>query len=158
MRKLAEFSSEGFATEAYELIDKTCFVIADADVDDDGSGQSHGDPYHQGDTTLHHRDGTPLNADEEYYIVLPPSLIRAVAGIVLGCQAWVEWGDKRLPAVVGDVGPLRKIGELSYALARDLGINPNPNTGGVDDKEVLYQWSPGVPANVNGRLYDLQKS
>jgi len=49
--------------------------IADADIDADGSGSSHGDPYFQNDTTLHY-NGMALNSDVDKFIVVPPSLDR----------------------------------------------------------------------------------
>lgn len=124
-------------------------------VDDDGTGSAHGDPYHQRDTSLH-RNGRPLNADVDLYIVVPPQILRGVAPTVLGSQAWVTFRGNTVPAVVGDIGPHGRLGELSVALARALGINPDPNTGGVDVPSVLYVIQPGCPAAANGIQYQLQ--
>ncbi len=155
-RPLESFNSEGFRTTAYELSeDGPCVVMADADVDVDGSGSSHGDPYYQNDTSLH-LNGKPLNSDVDKFIVLPPPVTNAVTGIVLGCQATVHYRGKSSQAVVGDIGPTKKIGEISYALALALGINPSPISGGVDDASVRYEWTPGVAAVVDGKAYDLQ--
>ncbi len=126
-------------------------------IDDDGAGAPHGDRFHLGDTSLH-RNGAPLNADTEFYIVLPPQIIRGVAPIVLGSMACVTYRDVTMPAVVGDIGPHHRIGEMSIALARALGINPDANTGGDDKPDVLYRVLPGVPAIVNGIQYELQHS
>ena len=71
MRTLWTFNAEGFTTSAYEEPDGSCHMFADYDVDVDGSGSSHGDPYFQPDTTLH-RAGKALNSDLENFIVLPP--------------------------------------------------------------------------------------
>lgn len=157
-RILGTFTGESkyFTASAYELVPHgICELTADYDVDVDGSGSSHGDKYFQPDTTLHFQ-GAPLNSDEEDFIVLPPACILNVEGLVLGCQAWVTYRGKKFPAVVGDVGPTRKVGEGSYHLAKLLGMNPSPVNGGEDYAKVLYEWRPGIPAVVNGRTYSLQ--
>lgn len=126
-------------------------------IDDDGTGSAHGDRYHQSDTSLHHF-GRPLNADVDRYIVLPPQVVHGVAPIVLGSQAYVTYKGVRKPAVVGDVGPKARLGEISTSLAGDLGINQNPNTGGDDNDDLSYEVYPGVPAKVDGVTYSLQPS
>jgi hypothetical protein len=118
---------------------------ADADIDVDGSGPSHGDPYYQPDTSLHLL-GQPLNSDVDRYIVVPPAIIRFVKPVVLGCMAKVTYRGKTTDAVVGDVGPRTKAGEISRACAIALGINPSPISGGVDSIEVDYEIFPGTPA------------
>lgn len=157
-RLLGTFTGEkrDFVADAFEFSPNgSCFMTADYDVDVDGSGSSHGDPYFQPDTSLH-QNGKPLNSDQECYIVLPPDCIRKVQGIVLGCQAWVTYNGRKFPAVVGDVGPTRKVGEGSYRLAQLLHIPPSPINGGVDGAKVLYEWWPGTPAVVDETTYSLQ--
>lgn len=154
-RAIASFSAEGFQTTAWELEDGSCNMMADMDIDVDGIGDSHGDPYFQPDTTLHF-NGKALNSDVDKFIVLPPPLIRGVAEIVLGCYAKVYYRGHVCEAVVGDVGPTRKVGEASRAVARVLGINQSPINGGVDDASVRYEWFPGKPATVDGRAYSLR--
>lgn len=157
-RPIERFNSEGFKTTAWELSEHgPCSVMADADIDVDGSGPSHGDPDYQPDTTLH-LNGKPLNADVDKFIVLPKPCINGVKGIVMGCQAHVFYRGKSSAAVVGDSGPTYKIGEISRALAIALSINPSPTSGGVDDASVRYEWIPGVAAVVDGKAYDLQAS
>jgi hypothetical protein len=128
-----------------------------AAIDADGSGPSHGDPDKQDDTSLHH-NGEPLNADVDQYVVVPPQIISGVGPIVLGCQAHVTFEGKTVPAVVGDVGPRKKLGEISIACAKALGIPSSPVNGGVDEHVVGYVIEPGVPAQVNGKTYHLQAS
>ena len=130
---------------------------AKAAIDADGSGPSHGDPDKQDDTSLHH-NGQPLNADVDQYIVVPPAIISGVKPIVLGSQAHVTFGGKTVPAVVGDIGPHRKLGEISVACARALSIPSSPVSGGVDEHVVEYVIEPGVAADVNGVNYQLQPS
>jgi hypothetical protein len=125
-------------------------------IDDDGTGSGHGDPDHQADTSLH-LNGQPLNADIDQYIVVPPQIIVGVKGVVLGCQAHVTYRFLQAVAVVGDIGPHAKLGEMSIALANALGIDSNPNTGGVDEAPaVYYHIHPGQAAIVNGKQYNLQ--
>lgn len=135
--------------------------LADADIDCDGSGGNpDNDPYFQPDTTLH-RNGRALNAYAESFIVVPPSIIKGVVPVVLGCKARVLYRKTGIyrDAVVGDVGPRTKIGELSVALAKRLGIPHNPNYGGESDfRLVLYEIWPGIPATVDGLDYQLQPS
>jgi len=130
------------------------WFFGDADVDVDGSPNWRRDPYGQADTSLHF-NGHPVNSDAVPGIVLPPDIIKLTPDIVLGCFASVEYNGKHEPAVVFDVGPTSKLGELSGCLARRLGINDNPNTGGVDTQSVHYRFWPGVPANIDGNLFTL---
>lgn len=120
-------------------------------IDDDGSGPAHEDRYHQSQTSL-----PGLNADVDRYIVVPPQIVRGVGPVVLGAQAFICFGNKTATAVVGDVGPHDRIGEISRALAIELGIDPDPNTGGVDTASLAYQIQPGVAAVVDGKHYRLQ--
>lgn len=65
---------------------------------------------------------------------------------------------KTCSAVVGDIGPHRKLGEISIACAAALGIDPSPTRGGEERHVVEYVIEPGVPAVVNGITYRLQSS
>lgn len=134
--------------------DNTITWIGKADIDGDGTGVSHGDPDFQPDTSLHF-NGRALNADLIPYIVVPRWLAADVPGIVLGCQAVVLLGSKLVQAVVGDIGPDHKIGEVSIECARRLGIPASPLTGGVAGG-VFYRIHPGIPAIVDGIQYALQ--
>lgn len=128
-----------------------------AAIDVDGSGPAHNDPDYQNDTSLH-LNGKPLNADLDCYIVVPPAIIHGVLPVVLGCQARVTYKGKFHAAVVGDISPKTKLGELSRALAIALGIPPSPVSGGEDDHIVGYELWPGKAAVVDGKAYDLQPS
>lgn len=137
--------------------DERLTYLAGMEIDGDGSGPSHGDPCFQNDTALHF-NRLPLNADVDKYIVLPPQIIRAVKGIVLGCQAQVmnAQNGQSTFAVVGDVGPVNKLGEASIATARAIGVNASPTTGGEERRVIRYSIFPGVPAIVDGKIYQLQ--
>lgn len=149
---------EGFISVITELSENgPVHFVADADIDDDGTGPGYGDPDHQGDTTLH-LNGAPLDADVDLYVVVPPIICTSVVGRVLGSQCTVtnRRNGLKSQAVVGDVGPKYKDGEISIALAKALGIDWNPNTGGEDSAVIEYLLNPGMAAVVNGKAYDLQ--
>jgi len=60
--------------------------------------------------------------------------------------------------MVGDVGPKRKIGEISIAAARAVGMGASPRSGGEDKKIVQYEIFPGRKATINGVTYPLMRS
>lgn len=99
-----------------------------------------------------------VDAETVPYIVVPKVIINAVIPTVLGCHARVEYNNRLVETLVADVGPRNKIGELSIAAARAVGIDPSPRTGGLSLPRVRYTIMPGVPAHVNGVDYNLQRS
>jgi hypothetical protein len=126
--------------------------------DNDGSGGNpEGDPDHQDETSLRH-GGKSLNAQKVPFIVVPPAILRGVRPVVLGCQAQVVWKGVKIAAVVGDIGPHTKLGEISVECARRLGMNPSPIHGGIASPSVFYTILPGIPAVVDGITYQLQPS
>ena len=155
MRLIATIEGE----EITELDDGRVRWVAKAAIDSDGIGPHHGDKTAQDDTSLHY-EGKPLNADLDRYIVVPPAIIKGVKGVVLGCQAEVTNTDngRWTLAVVGDIGPHKKLGEMSCACAEALRLNPSPVDGGTDKHIIQYLISPGVAANVKGKQYTLKPS
>lgn len=135
-----------------ELDDGSVVYTAKAAIDGDGCGPSHGDPDYQNNTSLH-VGGKPLNADVDRYIVVPPAIINGVAGVILGCKARVSYQGLTTDAVVGDIGPHKKLGEISIATAKALNIPSSPLDGGVDSGVNYVLW-PGVAADG----YELQPS
>lgn len=95
-----------------------------------------------------------LDSETENYIVVPNLIIQNVDGIVRGCKARITYNGKNAWCVVGDKGPANKIGELSIAAARAVGIPSSPRTGGLETPEVLYEIWPGIAAEG----YTLQKA
>ncbi len=87
-----------------------------------------------------------VDAETVPYIVVPPLVIQATAGVVRGCKARVTLGNKSADCVVADKGPRNKIGELSIAAARAIGLPPSPRAGGTEKPEILYELWPGVEA------------
>ncbi len=80
------------------------------------------------------------------YIVVPPIVIQNTAGIVRGCKARVTFGRRSVDGVVADRGPKNKIGELSIAAARAIGLDGSPRRGGTEAREIVYELWPGIPA------------
>ena len=87
-----------------------------------------------------------VDAETVPYIVVPPLIIQATDGVVRGCKARVSRGDKSVDCVVADKGPRNKIGELSIAAARAIGLRSSPRDGGTETPELLYELWPGVAA------------
>jgi hypothetical protein len=89
------------------------------------------------------------------YVVVNPHVRLNARGVVMGCRAVVSHGNKSVEAVVADVSGGNDIGEISFAAAEALGINPSPRTGGVDSG-VEFSLYPGTAAVINGVVYLLQ--
>jgi Fungal chitosanase of glycosyl hydrolase group 75 len=103
--------------------------------------------------TWYKHPGKLLNDPEAYvdsetipYIVVPKLVVQETVGIVRGSKARVTYKGKSVECVVADQGPSSKIGELSIAAARAIGIPPSPRSGGTEEQEVLYELWPGVAA------------
>ena len=143
-----------------EMDDLSLLFRAKAAIDGDGSGEERKGDTFEPDTSLHF-DGKALNSDVDKYVVVPPAIIEGVAGVVLGCQARLAntlkdgWANP-VSAVVGDIGPHHKLGEVSIACAEALGIPSSPTTGGEERHVIEYRIYPGVAAEVDGKLYTLQ--
>jgi len=131
--------------------------LADADIDCDGGSNPFHDPYWQSDTSYHH-EGKAIDAETVPYVVVPLVIIREARGAVLGCLARatnVRTGQQSW-AIVADVGPQRKIGEVSPALAKRIGVNPDPIIGGEEEHIIQYEIWPGMRATIDGVKYELQ--
>jgi hypothetical protein len=130
---------------------KPCyFWFGDADNDVDGTPYWRKDPSGQPDTRWHY-NGKPINGDVIPYIVVPPQIIKMTPEILGGCVGAAYYNGKEVACVVGDSGPLSKIGELSPAALRALGLPaPQDGNGGLDTQEILYRIWPGVAAKIKG--------
>lgn len=91
------------------------------------------------------------------YVVVSPLIRRSAKGVVLGCKAVITntVTGQSVEAVVADIGPRQKIGELSIAAAKAVGVDGNPRRGGTEKKIIRYEIFPGTPAVVNGVKYNL---
>lgn len=68
------------------------------------------------------------NAETQPYCVIPGGF--PIKGL-LGKRCRVEYNGKSVDGIVADVGPEHKIGEISIAMAKLLGIPESPRHGGV---------------------------
>jgi hypothetical protein len=138
----------------YEMDDNSVTWRGKMAVDSDGVGDHHGDHTAQDQTSYK----PYLNADEDKYIVVPPAIRDGVTGVVMGCQAHCVnvMNGMSTDAVVGDIGPHRKLGEASCATNLALGLNPSPVDGGTENHIIQYTIYPGKAAVVDGKQYTLQ--
>ena len=114
-------------------------------VDTDGSGSHHGDKTAQSATTYR----PSLNADKDFFVVVPGKIRKAVRGVVVGCYVHVEdlLTGKSLSCVCGDVGPDDRSGEAATCVVKYFGLNPDPNRGGWDTtRRFRYTFLPGTAA------------
>lgn len=100
-----------------------------------------------------------VDSETVRYIVVPPIIIKATAGAVLGCRVRCRNRRNNLAAdgIVADVGPRTKIGEISIAMARALEIKSSPIDGGEDEDVIEYECWPGVPGEIGGKRILLQR-
>jgi len=98
-----------------------------------------------------------LDSETINYICIPPQLRKIVKGVVLGCFCQVrhERSGVTISAMVGDIGPRKKTGEISISLARQLGLNPSPRIGGTNDRIIRYTIFPGQSYMFNGFAFPL---
>ncbi|MFJ9639048.1 glycoside hydrolase family 75 protein [Streptomyces sp. NPDC101178] len=114
------------------------FWKADMDIDCDGrrtkACNTRTDPYFQPQTAFTTSRGKPLDSARLPFVVVPaPGRIwdYRKSGLTGGSVvAVIHQGQVRY-AVIGDTGPAGIIGEGSYALAKELSIDPHPTTGGA---------------------------
>ncbi|WP_399087501.1 glycoside hydrolase family 75 protein [Streptomyces sp. BBFR2] len=130
------------------------FWKADMDIDCDGQitdrCNKQTDPWFQDDTRFHQSDGEPLNAAELPFVVVPSSSgiwDYTKHGIKGGGVVAIIYNNQVEYAAVGDTGPDKIIGEASYAAAKNLGIDPDPETGGADSgvTYLLFKNSRATP-------------
>ncbi|MFD3581196.1 glycoside hydrolase family 75 protein [Streptomyces sp. NPDC058683] len=140
------------------------FWKSDMDIDCDGQRTTNcnedRDPWYQDDTAFHQSDGKPLKAESLPYVVVPSSSSiwnYSSAGIKGGGVVAVIYNNKVEYAVVGDTGPTKIIGEASYATAKALGIDPDPETGGADSgvTYILFKNSTVSPIESHSAAVSL---
>lgn len=131
---------------------------ADADIDSDGGPNVDHDPCWQPDTTYHHQ-GKAINAQKVPYAVIPLGILNLVKPMGLGCKVVCTHTltHRSAEGVLADLGPTRKIGELSPEMARRIGVNPNSVRGGESRQVIRYEIHLGVPAVIDGIQYALQR-
>ncbi|WP_097975004.1 glycoside hydrolase family 75 protein [Streptomyces sp. gb14] len=115
------------------------FWKADMDIDCDGrktrACNRKADPYFLPETAFQSSRGEPLDSAALPHVVVPgPSKVwdYRKAGLTGGSVVAVVYRDRVRYGVIGDIGPTGIIGEASYAMAKTLGIDPDPSTGGAE--------------------------
>jgi hypothetical protein len=131
------------------------FWKADMDIDCDGVSTSNcnedTDPWYQDETSFETSKGKSFQADSTHYFVIPlPSSRFSYSGngIKPGSVAAIIYNNKVVYAVFADEGPSNIIGEASYATAKALGIDSNPETGGVESGVTYIVFPGNVPNPV----------
>jgi sugar lactone lactonase YvrE len=137
---------------------------ADMDVDCDGKPTPRcnlrADPAFQPATAFQQSNGRQLVADRSHFIVVPSTSRTwnwVSSGLRGGGSCAVVYDSQVLYAVIGDTGPKDIIGEASYATARDLGIDPDPATGGSDGPVtyICFKGSRVAPIESNARATEV---
>ncbi|MFJ5047564.1 glycoside hydrolase family 75 protein [Streptomyces sp. NPDC088719] len=115
------------------------FWKADMDIDCDGrrtkACNRKTDPYFLPETAFQRSRGEPLDSAALPHVVVPgPSRVwdYRKSGLTGGSVVAVVYRDRVRYGVIGDTGPTGIIGEASYAMAKALGIDPDPSTGGAE--------------------------
>lgn len=108
-------------------------------------------PWYQDQTSFETSKGKPFQADKTHYFVIPLPSSRfnySSAGIKPGSVAAVIYNNKVVYAVFADEGPSNIIGEASYATAQALGIDSDPENGGVDSGVTYIVFPGSVPSPI----------
>jgi Fungal chitosanase of glycosyl hydrolase group 75 len=87
-----------------------------------------------------------LIAEYDPFIVIPVNILAATSDAFapkIGDYALVVYGEKIVPAVVGDGGPNFKVGEASLRIAKELNTRASPYNRPVSDLKVTYLVFPG---------------
>ncbi|MFJ4710064.1 glycoside hydrolase family 75 protein [Streptomyces anulatus] len=115
------------------------FWKADMDIDCDGrrtrACNRKTDPYFLPETAFQSSRGEPLDSAVLPHVVVPgPGKVwdYRKSGLTGGSVVAVVYRDRVRYGVIGDTGPTGIIGEASYAMAKALGIDPDPSTGGAE--------------------------
>ncbi|PSM40500.1 hypothetical protein C6Y14_25335 [Streptomyces dioscori] len=166
VRDCAPVSDDRFSSDDGEPADievcgrqEAVFWKADLDIDCDGRPGRHcnarTDPLFCDTTAFQQSDGRQLSAERLPYVVVPGPSHRwdhQEHDVRRGTVAAVVHGDRVRYAVVGDIGPEDIIGEASYALARNLGLSPDPKGGGAASgvTYILFKGSGASPIESPG--------
>jgi hypothetical protein len=130
--------ASGVATIDVCALKGAVFFKADMDIDCDGKSSEvcnkNTDASYQNATAATDSQGNALDAAKLPFIVVPGVSSRwsyKASGIAMGTVGAVIYNGKIEYGIVGDVGPTSILGEASYAMAKRLGINPDPSIGGT---------------------------
>ncbi|MFH9395378.1 glycoside hydrolase family 75 protein [Streptomyces sp. NPDC017556] len=134
------------------------FWKADMDIDCDGrrtkACNRKTDPYFLPETAFRSSRGEPLDSAALPHVVVPgPSKVwdYRKSGLTGGSVVAVVYRDRVRYGVIGDTGPTGIIGEASYAMARTLGIDPDPSTGGAESGVVYIAFKNSRISPIESR-------
>jgi hypothetical protein len=141
-----KYATDRSASAAVDIckLNGAFFWTADMAIDCDGQKTTEcsttTDSTFSAQTSVVQSNGQPLIASELPYVVIPLPSTRfdyTKENIQPGALAIVLYENQVVYGVFGDEGPTGVIGEASYAMAKSLGLNPSPNSGGTSGK-VTY--------------------
>ena len=137
------------------------FWTSEFAVDCDGKHtsicNSQQDPQYQATTVGKDSQGNSLDASLVPYVEVPAQSAvfdYRAAGLSMGSVAAVIYKDRLAYGVIGHEQASDVIGAASYAMAEQLGIDPNPVTGGLQSEDVTYFAFTGA-GNVVPALEDV---
>jgi hypothetical protein len=99
------------------------------------------DPQYQGTTVGKDSAGNSLDAALVPYVEVPKASATfdyQAAGLSMGSVVAVIYENQLSYGVVGQEQDPDTIGNASYAMAVQVGIDPNPITGGLQSEDVTY--------------------
>jgi Ca2+-binding RTX toxin-like protein len=146
----------------YDAQGKAYAWKADADIDSDGvaaNGQPNArsltDPWFQSQTSAMNK-GQFMDPEADSFFVIPVPSSKfdyEAAGIKLGAVGAVIYNGKVVYGTFADEGPANIIGEISMAMADRLGINSDPNNGGVNSgvTYVAFKGAAAVPKDLQSQ-------
>jgi Uncharacterized protein conserved in bacteria (DUF2272)/Fungal chitosanase of glycosyl hydrolase group 75 len=160
---VGKFSSDEGGSLQFQMcqLKGAIWFKADMDIDCDGGTTQicKADKNYLPETSCSTSLGKPMDASNIPFIVLPQSSNgwnENNYGIRCGTVGAVIFNGKLEYGVFGDRGPEGVIGEASHAMAKRLGINADPNTGGIGTG-VTYIIFTGSSA-VAKPIEDISKS
>ena len=136
------------------------FWKADMDINCNGKSSSacnaDTDPGYRSETAGKDSQGASLNAATLPFVVVPGPSARfdhSQHGVEPGSVVAVIYKGQIEYGVIGEIGAVGIIGEASYAMAKKLGIDPDPETGGVGSgvTYVVFTGAAGRVAKLEDR-------
>lgn len=138
---------------AISKIDDVVYWTADMDIDCDGRRTNecneNTDPWYQSEISA---DADIAASETPYFVIPVPStdFNKNSHGISFGTVGAVVYNNKvAYGPFLDECADAHVIGEASYAMAKALGINPDPETGGTDGPVtyIVFTGSTGKVKN-----------
>jgi hypothetical protein len=136
------------------------FWKADMDINCNGKSSSvcnaNVDPGYRSSTAGKDSLGGSLDAATLPFVVIPGASTRfdfTKHGVAVGSVVAVIFKGQVEYGVIGEVGATGIIGEASYAMAKALGIDPDPATGGTGSgvTYLVFKGPSAIPAKLEDR-------